>query len=101
MELGPAPQRKRREFGPSVWISLGPPPFRRKMPDKNRWIALDFLGFSRPNRAFSMACARFSQKENSCALFRQERWAGPGLRGSRKAQRYSSRELNLISDYLQ
>jgi hypothetical protein len=32
---------------------------------------------------------------------RQERWAGPGLRGNREAQRYSSRELNLISDYLQ
>jgi hypothetical protein len=32
------------------------------------WKSLDFLGFSRPNRAFSMGYAGFSLKEISRAL---------------------------------
>jgi hypothetical protein len=32
-------------------------------PDKDRWIILDFLGFSRPNRAFSMVARIFRKKK--------------------------------------
>jgi hypothetical protein len=32
------------------------------------WKSLDFLGFSRPNQAFSMGCAGFSLEEISLAL---------------------------------
>jgi hypothetical protein len=32
------------------------------------WKSLDFLGFSRPKRDFSMGYAGFSLKEKSCAL---------------------------------
>jgi hypothetical protein len=34
---------------------LGPWPFRSEDPDSEGWISLDFLGFSRPNRDFSMS----------------------------------------------
>jgi hypothetical protein len=33
---------------------LGPDPFRCEDPHNEGWIVLDFLGFSRPNRDFSM-----------------------------------------------
>ena len=47
---------------------LGRWPFRREMRRSAYWISLDFLGFSRPNRDFSMGCARFSAKRISRAL---------------------------------
>jgi hypothetical protein len=39
-----------------------------KNPVFEGWKSLDFLGFSRPNRAFSMGYAGFSLKEISRAL---------------------------------
>jgi hypothetical protein len=36
---------------------LGPWPFRCEDPAYEHWIVLDFLGFSRPNRYFSMGYA--------------------------------------------
>jgi hypothetical protein len=36
---------------------LGREPFLVKSPDSRGWICLDFLGFSRPNRYFSMGYA--------------------------------------------
>src|ERR1700683_2882228 len=39
---------------------LGPWPFRCEDPARRGWISLDFLGFSRPNRDFSMGYADFS-----------------------------------------
>jgi hypothetical protein len=41
-----------------------------KTPVYEGWKSLDFLGFSRPNRAFSMGYAGFSLKEKSRALCR-------------------------------
>jgi hypothetical protein len=47
-----------------VWVFL----FRRRLAAKalvyGGWKSLDFLGFSRPKRAFSMSYAGFSLKEN-------------------------------------
>jgi hypothetical protein len=46
MELGPARQRKRREFGQSVWILLAPRRFASKTQIKTvglSWISLDSL----------------------------------------------------------
>jgi len=40
---------------------LGSRLFRREVPDGRCWILLDLLGFSRPNRDFSMGYAAFSQ----------------------------------------
>jgi hypothetical protein len=71
------------------------------MPDKNRWVVLDFLGFSRPNRAFSMGCAGFSQEKKILAPF-----SAPGALGRARAsgQSQSAALLKprayLISDYL-
>jgi hypothetical protein len=42
---------------------LGLGPFSRENPGFEGWKGLDFLGFSRPNRAFSMGYAGFSLKE--------------------------------------
>ncbi len=39
----------------SIWISLAVGRFGPKTPDYEGWICLDFLGFSRPNRALSMS----------------------------------------------
>jgi hypothetical protein len=36
---------------------LAPPRFAAKVPAHEPWIVLDFLGFSRPKRDFSMGCA--------------------------------------------
>jgi hypothetical protein len=45
-------QSDRSDFG-----FLGTSPFRCETPDYEGWISLDFLGFSRPNRDFSMGYA--------------------------------------------
>jgi hypothetical protein len=51
--------REIRRISPNfVWILLS--------------ISLDFLGFSRPNQAFSMGCGRSSAKKNIPALFPAE-----------------------------
>jgi hypothetical protein len=47
---------------------LGPLPFRSERPALVGWILLDFLGFSRPNRDFSMGYADFSRKNISRAF---------------------------------
>ena len=39
---------------------LGPRRFAAKTPDFDGWISLDFLGFSRPKRDFSMSYEDFS-----------------------------------------
>jgi hypothetical protein len=43
--------------------------FGLKAPADERWILLDFLGFSRPNRAFSMGYTGFSPENFFIALF--------------------------------
>jgi hypothetical protein len=41
----------------SVWLFLAPRRFPAKTLFRERWISLDFLGFSRPNLDFSMSYA--------------------------------------------
>ena len=53
--VGLAPSRQRS--GRSVWIFLAGGLFAAKTPVRTCWISLDFLGFSRPNRDFSMGYA--------------------------------------------
>jgi hypothetical protein len=58
-----------RDIARSVRLGfLAASPFGRKSPDLEHWIFLDFLGFSRPNRDFSMGYAGFSRDEISRAL---------------------------------
>src|ERR1700733_10254520 len=47
---------------------LGPSRFCPCRPENKAWISLDFLGFPRPNRYFSMGYAKFSAKKISRAL---------------------------------
>jgi hypothetical protein len=77
--------------------------FRRETPDYERWIILDFLGFSRPNPAFSMGYAAFSSEKNSRRLFRPAEAPGPAtvFASLQKVQDRSCRKLNLVSDFLQ
>jgi hypothetical protein len=50
---------------------LGRGCFRTKTPAFERWISLDFLGFSRPKLALSMGYTRFSLENFSRWLNRQ------------------------------
>jgi hypothetical protein len=47
----------RRWASRPVWVFLVRRGFGSKTPLKAYWNSLDFLGFSRPNRDFSMGCA--------------------------------------------
>jgi hypothetical protein len=60
----------RRDCGPvdPLLGFLGGRRFALKTPENKGWILLDFLGFSRPNRAFSMGYAGFSADKISRAL---------------------------------
>jgi hypothetical protein len=51
------------------------------------WEGLDFLGFSRPNRAFSMGYAGFSLNEISRALLPPSRTVGTGAHDFGLAER--------------
>jgi hypothetical protein len=44
-------------FRAFVWVFLAPGRFAAKTRAHEGWISLDFLGFSRPNRDFSMGYA--------------------------------------------
>jgi hypothetical protein len=61
----------RATFSPvePVWVFLGSGGLAAKTLVYGGWKGLDFLGFSRQNRAFSMGYAGFSLKEISRALF--------------------------------
>jgi hypothetical protein len=52
---------------------LGRWPFRRESPSQERWIFLDFLGFSRSNLDLSMGYAGFSSEEISRTLLPADR----------------------------
>jgi hypothetical protein len=52
---------------------LGTSPFRCEIPDYEGWFCLDFLGFSRPNRDFSMAYTDKREKDFSSRFRRRER----------------------------
>jgi hypothetical protein len=63
--------------------------------------SLDFLGFSRPNRAFSMGYARFSLKEISRALRRADGSVGmaPVFFEDRGTELFM-RKLSSFSDFM-
>jgi hypothetical protein len=65
VDLAPS-WRRAATFSPidPVWVFLGPCPFAAKALVYGGWKSLDFLGFSRPKRAFSIGYAGFSLKEN-------------------------------------
>jgi hypothetical protein len=67
------------------------------------WKGLDFLGFSRPNQAFSTGYAGFSLKEISRALLppRQNRGNGSPRFWPAEGTDWSWGKLNSISDFLQ
>jgi hypothetical protein len=82
---------------------LGSRPFRFEDPAFERWILLDFLGFSRPNPGFSMGYADFRGTNFSRALSwrREVPGMGAGGRGHAEAQDCSWGKLNPASDFLQ
>ena len=69
---------------PACWIDLGflgPSRFCPGRPENKAWISLDFLGFSRPNRDFSMGYAAGSEESFFSALSPGVRRAGAGACG--------------------
>jgi hypothetical protein len=76
--------------------------FVAKTPTYDRWISLDFLGFSRPNQALSMGYAGFSLENFSSPFTLGVRSAGRDLESwEAKAQDCSWGKLSSISDFLQ
>src|ERR1700722_4459550 len=71
--------------GRAIWFFLARRHFAAKTPPYDRWICLDFLGFSRPNRDLSMGCAGFSAEVFSCALsWREKPERAPAVEAFRK-----------------
>ena len=89
--------------GGRIWVFLAPGRFGLKTPVFEGWKSLDFLGFSRPNRDFSMGYADFSRKFFSWAFPGVERGGGTGAcdRGHAEERNCSWGEVNLASDFLQ
>jgi hypothetical protein len=82
---------------------LGLGPFGRENLGFEGWKGLDFLGFSRPNRAFSMGYAGFSLKENSRARLPRARTVETAAHdfGLGKGTDWSWGKPNWISAFLQ
>jgi hypothetical protein len=73
---------------PSIRLGfLGSWPFRREIPIQTCWIILDLLGFSRPNRDFSMGYTDKSAESFSSRFFPGIGGAGsgPGGLGARES----------------
>src|ERR1700722_18017695 len=66
----------RRRSGRCVWVFLAPGRFAVKTPADEGWIVLDFLGFSRLNREFSMGYEARSGENFSCAFPHPKRRTG-------------------------
>jgi len=64
----------------SIWIFLASGRFAAKTTAKACWISLDFLGFSRPYRYFSMGYTEFCAKNFLRALCPWSRQPRTGLR---------------------
>jgi hypothetical protein len=86
----------------TVWFFLAPACFSTKTPTYERWISLDFLGFSRPKRDLSMGYTRFSL-ENFSRRFLALRSAksGAGARHHGEGHDCSWGKLSSVSDFLQ
>jgi hypothetical protein len=89
--------------GDPVWVFLGLGRLAAKTPGFERWKSLDFLGFSRPDRAFSMGYAGFLLKEISSALLPPRISVGTAAHdfGLLKGTDWSWGKHNQISDFLQ
>jgi len=87
----------------SIWVFLACGRFATKTTARTCWISLDFLGFSRPNRDFSMGYTDFCAKDFSsrfvCGVG-STRSAGVAF-GMRKGRSTHRAKLTLISDFLQ
>ena len=55
-------RRRRRQAVRRIWFSLDDPVLPRENAAGKGWKSLDFLGFSRPNRAFSICYEGFPKK---------------------------------------
>jgi hypothetical protein len=77
---------------------LGAGPFRCENPENEGLISLDFLGFSRPNRTFSMGYTGKPTKVFSRRFSVMLRGAGTAARGRERAeeQNCSWADLNLL-----
>jgi hypothetical protein len=87
----------------SIWVFSGRGRLAVKTPIYDYWIFLDFLGFSRPNRDFSMGYAGFSQEDFASRSVRDVTGvttAGLAL-GMRKGVVAHGLELTVVSDFLQ
>jgi hypothetical protein len=86
----------------TVWFFLAPACFSTKTPTYERWISLDFLGFSRPKQDLSMGYTRFSL-ENFSRRFLALRSAksGAGARHHGEGHDCSWGKLSSVSDFLQ
>jgi hypothetical protein len=95
---GPRPGSRR-----SVWVFLATGRFAAKTPSHERWIVLDFLGFSRSNRDFSIDYGPLSGEKSIARFSRGVRGAGTGACGRRhaEAQDCSWGKLTLVSDFQQ
>jgi hypothetical protein len=81
---------------------LGAWPFGRETPVFECWKSLDFLGFSRPNRAFSMSYGGFSLEEISTDLCRSSGGGGMGASGRvERSAGWPRGKLTLASDFQQ
>jgi hypothetical protein len=59
----------RHQSGRSVWVFLATGRFAMETTFLGYWISLDFLGFSRPNLAFSKGYTGFSLENFSSRFF--------------------------------
>ena len=78
--------------------------FWREDPVFGGWKSLDFLGFSRPNRDFSMGYAGLFVEKFShgpSPALREAPGREPAVEAMRKTRNCSWGELNLASDFLQ
>jgi hypothetical protein len=94
---GLAPLRQPlREIGPATHlVFLGPRRFVAKTPAYKGWIILDFLGFSRPNRDFSMGYTDFSEENFSSRFFPNLRIAELELAVEAMRKRWVAHEASL------
>src|ERR1700737_5488009 len=60
----------------AIWIFLGTPGFRFESPFDPCWISLDFLGFLRPNRDFSMGYGRLPRERYFLTLILKDTLIG-------------------------
>jgi hypothetical protein len=74
--------------------------FAAKIPENDYWILLDFLGFSRQNRDFSMGYADLGRKIFLASFSARDEW-NVRVEAMRKGGICSCGKTSLISDFRQ